>query len=139
MSGRPVGSLTLFENSCIIKSNVGKAGGNKSSGSTRAASCRSWTKSALRIFLCSAFLFFKEKSYGWVYDDKRRYQKKWGIGERRINTLCQEQRIEGAVKFANSWAIPSDAEKPTDNRIRSGKYIKAKGEHYGKGRTGSQE
>ena len=46
--------------------------------------------------------------------------KKWGIGERRINTLCQEKRIEGAVKFGNSWAIPSNAEKLRDSRIKSG-------------------
>ena len=65
--------------------------------------------------------------------------KKWGIGERRINTLCQEQRIEGAVKFGNSWAIPSNAEKPRDSRIKSGKYIKSKGEDYGKGRTCDQK
>ena len=50
--------------------------------------------------------------------------KKWGIGERRINTLCLEGRIEGAVKFGNTWAIPADAEKPKDDRIKSGKYIK---------------
>ena len=51
---------------------------------------------------------------------------KWGIGERRINTLCHEGRIEGCVKFGVSWAIPSDAEKPEDKRIKSGKYIKNK-------------
>lgn len=50
--------------------------------------------------------------------------KKWGIGERRINTLCLEGRIAGAVKFGNTWAIPEDAEKPKDDRIKSGKYIK---------------
>ena len=49
--------------------------------------------------------------------------KKWGIKERRINTLCLEGRIEGAVKFGNTWAIPEDAEKPKDERIKSGKYI----------------
>ena len=48
----------------------------------------------------------------------------WGIGERRINALCQEGRIEGAKKFGNAWAIPSNAEKPNDMRIKSGKYIK---------------
>lgn len=52
--------------------------------------------------------------------------KKWGIKERRINALCLEGRIEGAVKFGNTWAIPEDAEKPKDERIRSGKYIKDK-------------
>ena len=51
--------------------------------------------------------------------------KKWGIGERRINTLCQEGRIEGAAKFGNSWAIPADAQKPKDNRVKSGKFIKS--------------
>lgn len=50
--------------------------------------------------------------------------EKWGIKERRITTLCLERRIEGAVKFENTWAIPEDAEKPTDERIKSGKYIK---------------
>lgn len=54
--------------------------------------------------------------------------EKWGIGERRINTLCLEGRIEGAVKFGTTWAIPSDAEKPKDERIKSGKYIKNKAE-----------
>ncbi len=51
---------------------------------------------------------------------------KWGLGERRINTLCSEGRIEGAVKFGNTWAIPDDAERPKDMRIKSGKYIKEK-------------
>lgn len=52
--------------------------------------------------------------------------KKWGIKERRINTLCLEGRIEGAVKFGNTWAILENAEKPKDERIKSGKYIKEK-------------
>lgn len=52
--------------------------------------------------------------------------EKWGIKARRINTLCLEGRIEGAVKFGNTWAIPEDAEKPKDERIKSGKYIKEK-------------
>lgn len=52
--------------------------------------------------------------------------EKWGIKERRINTLCLAGRIEGAVKFGNTWAIPEDAEKPKDERIKSGKYIREK-------------
>ncbi|MCI8796550.1 MAG: DNA-binding protein [Dorea sp.] len=52
--------------------------------------------------------------------------EKWGIKERRINTLCLEGRIEGAVKFGNTWAIPENAQKPKDERIKSGKYIKQK-------------
>ncbi len=52
--------------------------------------------------------------------------EKWGIGLRRINTLCNEGRIEGASKIANVWVIPVDAEKPRDERIKSGRYIKSK-------------
>ena len=52
--------------------------------------------------------------------------KKWGIKERRINTLCLEGRIEGAVKFGNTWAMPEEAEKAKDERIKSGKYMKKK-------------
>ena len=56
--------------------------------------------------------------------------QKWGIGERRINTLCQEGRIEGAVKFGKSWAIPADAKKPIDQRIKTGRYIKQNNNEY---------
>ena len=52
--------------------------------------------------------------------------EKWGIGDRRINTLCLEGRIEGASKIGNLWVIPVDTPKPDDNRIQSGKYIKKK-------------
>ena len=54
--------------------------------------------------------------------------KKWEIGERRINELCLNGRIEGAVKFGNTRAIPEDSEKPADARIKSGKYIKDRGD-----------
>ena len=51
--------------------------------------------------------------------------EKWGISDRRINTLCLQGRIDGAVKFGTTWAIPIDAEKPKDERVKSGKYIKS--------------
>lgn len=50
----------------------------------------------------------------------------WGISERRIRTLCAEGRIEGVTRFGRSWAIPEGTDKPADNRIKSGKYIKNK-------------
>ena len=50
--------------------------------------------------------------------------EKWNIGVRRVNTLCLEGRIPGVSKLGSVWAIPEDAEKPTDERIKSGKYIK---------------
>lgn len=52
--------------------------------------------------------------------------EKWGISVRRVQLLCVEGRIEGAMKYASVWAIPKDAEKPKDERIITGKYIKSK-------------
>ena len=46
----------------------------------------------------------------------------WGISIRRITVLCNEGRIVGAKKMAGVWLLPKDAEKPTDARIKSGKY-----------------
>ncbi len=46
----------------------------------------------------------------------------WGISARRIAVLCNEGRIAGANKIAGAWLLPKDAKKPTDARIKSGKY-----------------
>ena len=50
--------------------------------------------------------------------------EKWGISGRRIQRLCSEGRIPGATKIGLYWAVPADAMKPKDARIKSGKYIK---------------
>lgn len=41
---------------------------------------------------------------------------KWGISERRVQKLCEENRIPGVSKFGSVWLIPKEAEKPKDNR-----------------------
>lgn len=50
--------------------------------------------------------------------------EKWSISTRRIQILCVEGRIPGAMRIGAFWAIPEDAAKPTDARIKNGKYIK---------------
>lgn len=50
--------------------------------------------------------------------------EKWGISVRRIQAICNENRVPGVIKFGREWAIPKTAQKPIDNRIKSGKYIK---------------
>lgn len=47
---------------------------------------------------------------------------KWGISERRVQKLCEDNRIPGAVKFSRVWLIPKDTEKPVDGR-RKGKRL----------------
>ena len=56
----------------------------------------------------------------------RQTAEKWGISGRRSQRLCTEGRIPGAPKIGSYWAVPADAEKPKDERIKSGKYIKEK-------------
>ena len=48
---------------------------------------------------------------------------KWGISSRRVQILCASGRISGAERLGRSWAIPKDAEKPGDARIKSGRSI----------------
>ena len=42
--------------------------------------------------------------------------KKWGINERRVRFLCQENRIEGMEKKGKIYLIPENAPKPLDRR-----------------------
>lgn len=58
------------------------------------------------------------------YMTLREASEVWGIGARRINTLCVEGRIEGATRIGNMWVLPRNATKPDDARIKTGKYIK---------------
>ena len=58
------------------------------------------------------------------YISVKQLSELWGISARRIQILCKENRIPGAFRVGNNWAIPSDAEKPKDERIKSGRYKK---------------
>ncbi len=52
--------------------------------------------------------------------------KKWNISQRRVQILCSEHRIDGIFKLGDNWAIPENAEKPTDKRRKENKnYEKA--------------
>ena len=50
---------------------------------------------------------------------------KWGLSERRIQEICELDKVPGVTKFGRAWAIPVDAEKPVDLRVKKGKYIKS--------------
>jgi Fic family protein len=55
------------------------------------------------------------------YMSSKEASEKWKISDRRIRVLCNEGRIEGAIKFGRNWSIPSDAKKPVDARKTSKK------------------
>ena len=45
--------------------------------------------------------------------------KKWNISQRRVQILCSEDRIPGAFKLGENWAIPSEMEKPEDKKKKA--------------------
>ena len=49
---------------------------------------------------------------------------KWGLSIRRVQVICSEKKIPGVIKFGREWAIPKNAERPVDNRVKTGRYIK---------------
>lgn len=51
----------------------------------------------------------------------RQAAEKWNISRRRVQILCTEGRIPGVFKLGKTWAIPQDAIKPNDKRIKSAK------------------
>ena len=46
---------------------------------------------------------------------------KWGISERRVQKLCEGERIPGVSKLGYMWLIPKNAEKPFDMRKKQHK------------------
>ena len=50
------------------------------------------------------------------YMDVKSASEKWGITPRRVRILCNDGRIDGAVRNGWSWVIPIDTPKPGDGR-----------------------
>ena len=49
--------------------------------------------------------------------------QKWNISVRRVQLLCSEGKIEGAVRFGRAWMIPKNAKKPIDGRTKAGRSL----------------
>ena len=60
------------------------------------------------------------------YISPLKLRKNGAFPERRVQKLCEENRIPGVAKFSRLWLIPKDAEKPADGRY------KKRGERIGK-------
>lgn len=44
--------------------------------------------------------------------------ERWNISQRRVQILCASGRIAGVFKLGENWAIPHNAKKPSDKRIK---------------------
>lgn len=84
---------------------------------------RDWVYNIDNEYRLFSDMFWRKKM---EYISIKQASEKWGITKRRIQVLCAEGRIEGATKIGSFWAIPSEAVKPSDMRIKSGKYVKEK-------------
>ncbi len=47
--------------------------------------------------------------------------KKWGVSERWVQKLCEDNRILNVSRIGNMWLIPMNAEKPLDRRLKQTK------------------
>ena len=69
------------------------------------------------------FTRVRGRSNGRVFNHKRDGRKMECIHTLGpVQTLCAIGKIEGAIKFGRDWAVPKDAERPDDSRVKSGKY-----------------
>ena len=49
--------------------------------------------------------------------------QEWNLTVRMVQKMCSAGKIEGAIKFGRSWAIPKDTQKPPDGRVKNGNWI----------------
>lgn len=49
----------------------------------------------------------------------------WGLTVRRVQMMCMDGTIPGAIKEGKLWMVPTSAEKPVDRRIVTGAYKKS--------------
>jgi hypothetical protein len=68
----------------------------------------------LILFAPSNIIIFEVKRMGYITANQA--ADKWNISQRRVQVLCAQERIDGVFKLGDNWAIPDNAEKPTDFR-----------------------
>ncbi len=57
------------------------------------------------------------------YISVKELAEQWDVTMKYVQTLCRQGSIKGVIKNRGKWLIPADAERPNDNRVKSGKYI----------------
>jgi hypothetical protein len=47
----------------------------------------------------------------------------WGITPRRVQILCDNGKVSGAVRLGKTWIIPKGTPKPIDGRTKAAKIL----------------
>lgn len=53
-----------------------------------------------------------------MYMTVRQAAQKWNVSDSRVRKLCKEGKISGAAREGRNWMIPTNAEKPNDERFK---------------------
>ena len=48
----------------------------------------------------------------------------WGIKVRRVQTLCENGKVENAQRLGYMWVIPMGTPKPIDGRTKAAKNLR---------------
>jgi len=57
--------------------------------------------------------------FDWI--TPREAGEKWGISEWRVQVLCTNGKVNGAIRLERGWLIPKDTQKSSDGRARNGR------------------
>jgi len=57
--------------------------------------------------------------FDWI--TAKQAAKAWGISDRRVQALCANGQIDGAIRLDMGWLIPKNAPKPPDGRRHNGR------------------
>lgn len=60
------------------------------------------------------------------YINVKQAAEQWGISDRRVRLLCEQEKVEGVIKQGRTYLIPSNAVKPVDGRKLKGREIQSK-------------
>ena len=47
--------------------------------------------------------------------------EKWSVTPRRVQALCANGKIKGAIRFGRDWMIPKETPRPIDGRTKAGR------------------
>ncbi|MDR1193919.1 MAG: helix-turn-helix domain-containing protein, partial [Peptococcaceae bacterium] len=54
------------------------------------------------------------------YISVKQASERWGLSDRRVRVLCEQEKISGVIKKGRSYLIPANAIKPADGRAWRG-------------------